>query len=228
MATSPTPESASGAAIISTRSIQAFALLGSAVVAALAFLVLAYAVRDAPIAIDRAAARWARQLDSPSMDLLMRALTFAGSFPGIAAFIAAVALWTVRRGQWKLAVVLAVTASLAEGLNLLLKLFFQRARPLVVFEIPIPTSYSFPSGHAMVSVAAYTVAAIVMVSLRPQLRWLLTALAPPWILLIGFSRVYFGVHWFTDVVAGFAAGGLLALAGWLTAKRVSHDLPSRE
>jgi membrane-associated phospholipid phosphatase len=182
--------------------------------------VLAYAVRDAPIAIDGAAARWARQLDSPSMDLLMRAMTFAGSFPGIAAFITAVALWAVRQGQWKLAAVLAATASLAEGLNALLKLFFQRARPIVVFEIPIPTSYSFPSGHAMVSLATYAVAALVIVTLHPQLRWVLAAIAPPWILLIGFSRVYFGVHWFTDVLAGFAAGSLLALAGRLTAKRV--------
>jgi membrane-associated phospholipid phosphatase len=134
----------------------------------------------------------------------------------------------VRQGNWRLALVLGATASVAEGLNVLLKLWFQRARPAVVFEIPIPTSYSFPSGHAMVSLAAYGVGAFVIGKFRPRLRWLLTAVAPVWILLIGFSRVYLGVHWFTDVVAGFAAGSLVALAAWIMAQRVSRDTTAED
>jgi membrane-associated phospholipid phosphatase len=200
------------------------ALLGSGVVSALAFLVLAsIAGASQPIAIDRAIAAWARHLESPVMDLTMRAMTFAGSFAAIAAFIASIALWMVRRGRWKLAVLLAGTASLAEGLNVLLKLFFQRARPEVAFGIPIPASYSFPSGHAMVSVAAYGLATMVVITLRPRLRACLIVAAPLWILLIGFSRVYLGVHWATDVLAGFAAGSLLLLAGGLAARRLSRN-----
>jgi membrane-associated phospholipid phosphatase len=211
------------------RNVQAVVLLGSGVVAAIVFLVLAYAAGGShPVAVDHVVAAWARHLDSPLMDRSMRTLTAAGSFPAIAAFIAAVALWTVRRGRWKLAVLLAGTASLAQGLNALLKLFFQRARPEIA-GIPIPGSYSFPSGHAMVSVAAYGLAAMIIITLRPRLRpWLLLA-APVWILLIGFSRIYLGVHWATDVLAGFAAGSLLLLAAGFAEARLyrNHNAGAR-
>jgi undecaprenyl-diphosphatase len=202
-------------------SVEAAVLLGSGVVAALMFLVLAsVAATGQPVPLDHAIAEWARRLESPLTDRAMRVLTFAGSLPAVASFITAVVLWTARSGRWRLAVLLAGTVSLAEGLNVLLKLLFQRARPAIAFAIPIPASYSFPSGHAMVSVAAYGLAAMIIVRLRPQLTACLIAVTPVWIVLIGFSRIYLGVHWATDVLAGFAAGTLLLLPARIAAAKV--------
>jgi undecaprenyl-diphosphatase len=67
----------------------------------------------------------------------------------------------------------------------------------------------------MVSTAVYGIAAFVAARLWPRLRWPLYVGMPLLVLIIGISRVYLGVHWPSDVLAGFAAGGLILLAGRL-------------
>ena len=201
--------------------VQAALLLASGALAALAFIALAFtAGAGGPLAIDRVLSGWARQIESPVLDALMRALTLGGSFTGVASLLAFFASWSVRRGRWRLAVLVAAAASVAEGLNELFKLVFQRARPMGGVVDPLPATYSFPSGHALVSTVAYGLAALIVARLYPRLRPLVLAATPLWLLLIGFSRVYLGVHWPTDVLAGFAAGGLLLLAGWVAARRI--------
>jgi undecaprenyl-diphosphatase len=133
----------------------------------------------------------------------------------VAVVVAAATAWAVRRGARLLAAVLVAVAGAAEGLNVLLKLLFHRPRPDLLWAAEVSASYSFPSGHSMVSAAAYAMTALVVGRLSPRLR------APAWagsvlvILLIGCSRVYLGVHWPTDVAAGFTAGALLVVAAEL-------------
>jgi undecaprenyl-diphosphatase len=147
----------------------------------------------------------------------MLAVTLLGSVPALALLVTLVAAWAFHRGARRIAVVLVAVSVTAQGLNSLLKLAFHRARPDVAWAAAVLRSYSFPSGHAMVSTAAYGAIALVVSRLEPGLRW------PAWIgvsllvLLIGLSRVYLGVHWPSDVIAGFAAGALLVLAGSLAA-----------
>ncbi len=103
-------------------------------------------------------------------------------------------------------IALAATASflLASALNALLKGIFERSRPPVAMDfnalVSVPSSPSFPSGHAMTAFAAATAVAV----LAPRLRWPMLGLAA----VIGFSRVYLGVHFWFDVIVG----GLLGLA----------------
>jgi undecaprenyl-diphosphatase len=90
-----------------------------------------------------------------------------------------------------------------------LKLWVERDRPPVSRPVPeplleAPSTYSFPSGHATVAFACATVLSLAV----PRLRWPLFALAA----LIAFSRVYVGVHYPGDVLAGAALGILLATA----------------
>jgi undecaprenyl-diphosphatase len=95
--------------------------------------------------------------------------------------------------------------------NLGLKAIFQRPRP--TFDAPILTEHgwSFPSGHAMGSLIIYGMLAyLLIIWLDHSWDKLIIVLAVTVILLIGFSRIYLGVHYFSDVVAGFAAG-----LGWL-------------
>ncbi len=96
----------------------------------------------------------------------------------------------------------------------LLKSFYERGRPNVVGVIQPAAGLSFPSGHAMVSVALYlTLGVLIAGSLRQRrLRVYVVAAAALLAFLIGFSRVYIGVHYPTDVLAGWTVGLALALA----------------
>jgi undecaprenyl-diphosphatase len=87
-----------------------------------------------------------------------------------------------------------------------LKLVFRRARPDPFF-IAKPPSYSFPSGHSLVSLCFYGLVAG-MLSLRLEKRWqrvVVWAAAALVVGMIGLSRIYLGVHWPSDVLAGYAA-----------------------
>ena len=88
-----------------------------------------------------------------------------------------------------------------------LKLVFQRPRPTWAI-VDLPSSFSFPSGHALVSLVAYgMIAYLLWLAVRSHRGKLaVIALAVTLVGLIGFSRVYLGVHYFSDVMAGYAAG----------------------
>jgi len=87
-----------------------------------------------------------------------------------------------------------------------------RSAPRPYFEHPLvlEASYSFPSGHATMSLVSYGMLAYFCVlALRTwRARTALVFGAAPLVLLISFSRMYLGVHYFSDVVAGFASGGI--------------------
>jgi undecaprenyl-diphosphatase len=107
----------------------------------------------------------------------------------------------------------------------LLKDLFARTRPDVVPHLVYYTSESFPSGHAMVSTAAYLTLAVIMAeAARRRIGAYLMTCAVLLSLVIGFSRVYLGVHWPTDVLAGWCAGAAWATGCWLLTYRiVSRD-----
>ena len=94
------------------------------------------------------------------------------------------------------------------------KLFVQRERPIPVHVFSErPKSPSFPSGHALESTAIYVTVALLAVrhGVRSRLRWLLVVVSLLLVFLIGFSRVYLGYHYATDVIGGWAGGLAIAL-----------------
>jgi undecaprenyl-diphosphatase len=138
-------------------------------------------------------------------------VTFFGSAAALITVTAIVCIVLFRRGRLVGALLLPVVFAGAELLNLILKLSFHRTRPEVAF-IEIDT-YSFPSGHAMVSTAVYgALACLAWGPLRTRRRRL-TLIAGTVVLLalICFSRLYLGVHYLSDVLAG-TAGGAFSLA----------------
>jgi undecaprenyl-diphosphatase len=122
-------------------------------------------------------------------------------------------LWVRLKHAWD---TLLLVVSLLGGwvLNMVLKTIFQRSRPDIEHLVEAG-GYSFPSGHAMVSAAFYgMIGYIVWVNLyhRGLPAWPAVLLTPLLILAIGVSRVYLGVHFASDVLAGFAAGGVWLIA----------------
>ena len=125
-----------------------------------------------------------------------------------------VALWLYISQHKRLLISWTVAIIGNSILNMLLKLAFQRARPSFENPLLVESFYSFPSGHAMGSVVMYGMLAYILSVLVADLRWKRMALAciTIWfVLFIGFSRMYLGVHYFSDIAAGFVAG-----LGWLT------------
>jgi undecaprenyl-diphosphatase len=203
--------------------LRRFLLPGLCLAAAVAFGKIANEVHEQETtAYDRAISLTLHRLDSPIMDTAMRAFTFLGSFPAVAAVALAVAIWLLRRRDKAGAAMLIGVAAVSEMLNLALKETFQRARPSLFAEIATLHSYSFPSGHAMSSAAIYGAVAVLWGRAYPGHTRAARLIAAALVLLIGTSRIYLGVHWFTDVIAGVAAGLFVLLAGTYWVQETDH------
>jgi undecaprenyl-diphosphatase len=150
---------------------------------------------------------------------IMKAASIVGDTGGrIAMTLAAMGwlLWKRRRGDalWLLAVVIGGTL-----LNTALKQVFAAPRPDLMPHLDIVRGYSFPSGHAAGNMIFFGALAMLW---RNRFILMLSAFA---ILLIGVSRVWLGVHWPSDVLAGWVEGlGWLALWGSLHIGRVRAEL----
>ena len=104
----------------------------------------------------------------------------------------------------------------------LLKDIFQRPRPELVPHVAYAANSSFPSGHSMMSAVTYlTLAALLARSQeRKRFKAFFLLLAALLTFMVGVSRVYLGVHWPTDVLAGWTAGAVWAMLCWLAARRL--------
>jgi undecaprenyl-diphosphatase len=89
-------------------------------------------------------------------------------------------------------------------------------------------SASFPSGHSTLSAATYLTLAVLIASLEPNrgTKAMVFVLAAAMVLAIGFSRVYLGVHWPSDVLAGWSLGGAWALGAWTVLRRIARRPPA--
>jgi undecaprenyl-diphosphatase len=197
------------------------ALIGAifCVLLTLSFAWLAKGVfSDRFVAIDDGVITWLHGYWGAASDKVMLFFTTIGEAWVLGPLIAVAAYALIRYGRWIDAAGLALAAVGAQLLNLLLKDIFERARP-ALFDGPLHlTSYSFPSGHAMGSIAAYGMLAFVCARLTNQslLRGAIVLAAALTILLIGLSRIYFGVHYPTDVIGGYLAGAIWLAISILT------------
>lgn len=110
------------------------------------------------------------------------------------------------------------------ALNSSLKIWFARPRPDFVVPVEKVFTLSFPSGHAAISAVTYlTLAALIArTTSSKRLRIYFIIMGIVLTLLIGISRVYLGVHYPTDVLAGWCIGSLWALCSWTIADRVQR------
>jgi len=207
-------------------SYQAAALVAIAALAVqyagLALLASSEGVRPADIAISRAV----QSLRSPALDTAVRAVTWLGDGTVIF-FIAVCAAVALGMRGCSMAAALCFVPLLNTPLNHLLKQMVDRPRPEagVVDVLSAAEGSSFPSGHSMGAAWFFGfLACLALMRASTRAKTLAGTLLPALVvLLVGFSRVYLGVHWPTDVLGGWVAGLALAalLALFLTASERS-------
>jgi len=169
---------------------------------------------------------WLHQGATPLLDQLMMSITRLGN-PELVVVIVLVNLgWFLWRGRRLEAWMFIVACVGALVLNQGLKLIFARPRPVLWPPLIHETSYSFPSGHALGALVLYGFLAHVYACWYPrQSRWIY-GIASSLIALIGFSRLYLGVHYPTDIAAGFSVGFLWLIMCILIPKILGKKLMS--
>ena len=183
--------------------------------AAWAFGGIADEVREAgPIlALDQAVAAWLHARTSAGLTRLALAWTNLHSLAGITLLSVLLGAYFYRRGArlWLLTLAVAVPGGLL--LNVLLKYLFERARPVSHDAILSLSTYSFPSGHTAAATLFYGIIAAYVVchTDRWPVRLAVSVLAALMVVLVGASRIYLGVHFFSDTLAAVAES-----CGWLT------------
>ncbi len=147
-----------------------------------------------------------QKLHSPLLDSVMVGITLFGEGVTLLLVSGLYSNWLLRHNRRRDANTLMIAALGGIGLNCILKLIFARSRPLLWDRIVEVSHHSFPSGHSMVSMVVYGYIGYALAKQYPQYRNQISALTVGVIMAIGFSRLYLGVHWLTDVTAGYAAG----------------------
>ena len=129
--------------------------------------------------------------------------------------------------RWREAGVLLLAAGGGVALSQALKLVFGRARPDEALRLVDAINASFPSGHAMLSAVVWLTLGALVARFADRRRVKVFALAGAAVVtvLVGLSRVYLGVHWPSDVLAGWALGAAWAMAWWLAAQALDRRWP---
>ena len=186
-----------------------------AALAALIFVWLAVAVVSGwTVAFDSSVRQAIHSFATPALTRVMLAFTFVGTTGFIAIVGVLVVWWLIKTSRSRDAIWLIAQQISAYLVLQILQFAFHRLRPDPFFGLAEPNSYSLPSGHAMLSTVFYLALAILMTR-KPAARAAAVLLA----LFIGVSRIYLGVHYPTDVLAGFAAG-VFWLSAWLSSPKV--------
>jgi membrane-associated phospholipid phosphatase len=142
-----------------------------------------------------------------SVTALAHVSSVAGSAQVLAALALTAGVWLLARRRVLDAALVALALVGAEVLNAVLKNLFERPRPSISDPLATAAGFSFPSGHAMASMALFATLAVVLTRGRSaRTRLAAFSMAAAVVGAIGLSRVYLGVHYPTDVAAGWSAG----------------------
>lgn len=172
----------------------------------------------------RTAGDLSNPIGGPQVEVAMRDLTALGGITVLTLLTLAVLAFLILRGQRASALFLAIAIVGGQVLSHLMKFSFARPRPELVPHIVEVSSASFPSGHSMMAAVTYLTLAVMLSRNEDQLRLKVFhfAIAVLMTFLVGASRVYLGVHWPSDVLAGWALGAAWALGVAMVAQALGR------
>ncbi len=155
---------------------------------------------------------------------VMRDITALGGYAILTPLTISVAIyeWIRNRRQTAMLIIVATVGGIL--LSTVLKSAFDRPRPDIVPHGSYVLTKSFPSGHAMMAATTYLTLGAIMAQAEKlrSLKMFFLTLGVLLTVLVGLSRVYLGVHWPTDVLAGWAAGATWALLCWSAARAIDN------
>jgi undecaprenyl-diphosphatase len=160
---------------------------------------------------------------------LMRGVSVAGSIPFLIGLVVAIGSWTYwKTKQWRWSLFLGVTIAGAVGLYELIKVLVERPRPEIAPLVEVG-GWSFPSGHATAAAAVFAAVAYVLTRQTSWkagvVFWTVAIFASA---LVAFSRVYLGVHWPSDALAGLTLGALWTVVTATAVKVLTSPTPRSE
>ena len=200
---------------ISKKTMIGVGLLGGSL---LIFIIVAYAVATGTASgFDNPIRNFIYGLRAEGLNTLMEGITYLGNWQSVT--IVCLLLLAYDKTRIPFGVLGATVAITDSLLNKGLKMLFERARPDDILPLIEQGGYSFPSGHAVTSMAFYGIL-LFLVQTRMEDRKKANALSLVLLLLIvliGPSRIYLGVHYPTDVLAGWAEGVFVATAVYMLA-----------
>lgn len=160
-----------------------------------------------------------------SVEEAVRDMTALGGTTVVALVTTVAVLAFLFHKKWRHALVMGGAVLLAIASSEFTKGYYDRARPDLVPHGVYVYSGSFPSGHSTLSAATYLTLAMLVASLetRRRTKALAYSLAGLVLVAVGFSRVYLGVHWPSDVLAGWCLGAVWALAGWMALRALGGE-----
>lgn len=187
--------------------------------------------REKDLLKDIAVLEWLHTFTDPQLTELTIGITNLASLQFIVILTILLLIIFVIRGRFVNAVTLAILTAGSGGLIVLFKFAFHRPRPHIFTPLIVEKSFGFPSGHSMIAISFYGLLAYLLV--RQRLKGLNILVAATLIILIGLiglSRVYLGVHWPSDVLGGYMAGGAWLLACILVSEefRIKFLLPRNQ
>jgi membrane-associated phospholipid phosphatase len=167
------------------------------------FTKLALEVKEGrPINFDIQVLRYIHRFDSPGRDQLVIFITNTASIEAIVSATLGLAIILHLLKRRREMAILLINVGGAAIINVTLKQTFARPRPELWVPVLKETDFSFPSGHAMMS-SALAFSAIYLLW-RTRWRWPAIVIGTMYVLAIGFSRLYLGVHYPTDIIGGWA------------------------
>lgn len=175
------------------------------------YLILRVGTLDAASNLDQSVHGLLKELRDATADVLMVRISMLGEAPVLLAMTAAMALWLLAHRAWRTALGIAAAVAAEQILVNAMKFGFQRARPMTLPPEAFESPFSFPSGHAALAMLSFGLLAVV--AGHAMGRWskaLVYSLAGMAVFLISFSRLYLGVHWLGDVLAGVALSAAIA------------------
>jgi undecaprenyl-diphosphatase len=229
------PSAFDPASLLPRIELRVLLLLAIAAAGAWAFIELADLVREGDsLAFDRAMLLALRDPADPAdllgpgwLEAVGRDITALGGGGVLALITAATAAYLILIGKPHAAVFVVVAVLGGLVLSTVLKIGFARPRPDLVPHAAVVYTPSFPSGHAMLSAATYLTLGALLARMHAQraVKVFFLGMAVVLTVLVGVSRIYLGVHWPTDVLAGWAAGAVwasvcLLAARWFQRRRV--------